>query len=305
MERNARIILVSVFLLLTVAGAFIFYDWITSSADEETAELRLVQFNGSVSGLSIGSEVRYLGVPVGRVSSIRLAEGQSGRVNVELGARQKLPAAEELVAVLEAQGITGLSIIEMRDRRDDEKVFHVPEGAIPGFPSLFTQLSDSAGNITESAAQTLARINLVLDAKTIDNLHESIAQIRILTTNLAETSGQLDELTLSITRLSTKLEGTMPEYHAFLKNLNSEVLPAVAAAGNAVRDAGDSVSGSLGEDGEFVAQLMNKELPTLIGMTNDLSLTLRQLNETLENISDEPGSLLYGERLEEVEISLE
>ena len=104
MERNARIILVSVFLLLTVTGVWLFYDWINSNDNDKALEERLVQFKGSVSGLSIGSDVRYLGVPVGQVNSIKLNPERAGRVDVMIGAHQQLPLSERLVAVLEEIG---------------------------------------------------------------------------------------------------------------------------------------------------------------------------------------------------------
>ena len=305
MERNARIILVSVFLVLTVVGVWIFYDWITASDNDVAVEERLVQFKGSVSGLSIGSEVRYLGVPVGRVRSIQLTPGRAGRVDVMVGARQQLPDSEKLVAILEAQGITGLSLIELRDRAEGKREFDVPAGAIPGRPSIFSQLSDSAGSVTESAAAVLARINQLLSEETISDLQQSVEQVRILTGNLAEASNQLGDLTASITRVSQELEKTVPDYRAVALRLNEDVVPAVVSAGESVRAASDAVIGSLGENGEQMAQLMNKELPTLIGMTDELALTLQQLSKTLGNITDEPGSLLYGERVKEVEISLD
>ncbi|MCZ6831026.1 MAG: MlaD family protein [Gammaproteobacteria bacterium] len=305
MERNARIILVSVFLVLTVVAVWIFYDWINANANAIPLEERLVEFEGSVSGLSIGSDVRYLGVPVGRVSSIKLIPERAWRVDVMIGTRQRLPDSAQLVAILEGQGITGLSVIELRDRQPGEGEFEVPAGAIPGLPSVLSQLSNSAGSVTESAATVLARINLLLNQKTITNLQQSVEHIRVLTGNLAAASNQLGDLTSSITRVSRELEKTLPDYRAVAQRLNQDVAPAVVAAGNSIRAASDALTGSLGENGGQLSHLMNKELPTLIGMTDELALALQRLNQTLGNITDEPGSLLYGERLKEVEISLE
>jgi phospholipid/cholesterol/gamma-HCH transport system substrate-binding protein len=303
MERNARIILVSLFLTLTVIGAWIFYDWINSDDNEIPLDERLVEFKGSVSGLSIGSDVRYLGVPVGRVSSIRLNPDHPGRVHVTVGADQALPDSEQLVAILEAQGITGLSVIELRDRDGEPMEFEVPAGAIPGMPSVLSQLSDSAGSVTESAATALARINQLLNEETVSNLQQSVEQVRLLTTNLASASEQLGDLTASITRVSQELEKTVPDFRAVALSVEEDLVPALVGAGNSVAAAGDALTGSLGENGEQLSHLMNKELPTLIGMTDELALTLQQLNETLENITEQPGSLLYGQRVKEVEIA--
>jgi phospholipid/cholesterol/gamma-HCH transport system substrate-binding protein len=305
MERNARIILVSVFLILTLAAVWMFYNWINAGNNEVPLDERLVQFDGSVGGLSIGSDVRYLGVPVGRVSSIRLTPGQAGSVDVLVGAQQQLPPSEQLVAILEGQGITGLSVIELRDRIAEDGAFDLPADTIPGLPSVLSQLSNSAGSVTASAAIALSRINILLNDQTINGLQESVAQVKVLTRNLAQASGQLGELASSMTKVSQELEKTLPEYRAVAQGINSELVPAVVDAGNSVRATSDALTGGLGENGEQLARLINKQLPTLVGMTDDMATTLLQLNKTLENINDQPGGLLYGERVKEVEISLE
>ena len=305
MERNARIILVSVFLVLSLAGLYLFYQWIDSNTNEANVEERLMQFQGSVSGLSIGSEVRYLGVPVGRVTSIKLTPERAGRVDVMVGAQQLLPDSDLLVAMLEGQGITGLSIIELRDRRNSDPTFDAPAGVVPGLPSMLSQLSDSAGSVTERAAEALARINTLLSTETISDLQLSIEQIRIMTTNIASATADLGELTSSITRLSQELEKTVPDYRAVAIRLEEEVLPAVTGAGNSLQAASDAITSAVGENSEALQQMMNRQLPTLIGMTDQLADTLEQLSQTVESISEEPGSLLFGKRLPEVEIRLE
>ena len=209
------------------------------------------------------------------------------------------------MAMLEAQGITGLSIIELRDRGDKQPGFEVDTNTIPGLPSVFSQLSDSASSVAESAASALARINQLLSPQTVANLQQSAAHIAQLSRNLAQASNQLGELTSSVSRVSLELEKALPEYRAIAVRLNDELLPTMVTAGNSVQAASNAITGSLGENGEQVAHLMNKELPTLIGMTDELALVLQQLSETMENISDQPGSLLYGQRLQEVEISLD
>ena len=62
------------------------------------------------------------------------------------------------------------------------------------------------------------------------------------------------------------------------------------------------MSASIGENTEELTQLIEKDLPTLIGLTDDLADTLQEFNHLVSNINDEPGALLYGKRVQEVEI---
>ena len=56
MERRAQFVLVAVFLLLSVGSVVWFMRWIAPS-DGGLVDQRLVQFDSSVSGLSVGSVV--------------------------------------------------------------------------------------------------------------------------------------------------------------------------------------------------------------------------------------------------------
>lgn len=302
MERNARIILVATFVVISLLGLVAFYRWIQGPDPEKMGADTAILFDGSVSGLSIGSDVRYLGVPVGRVSAISLSREYPGRVNVVFGSREQLPPAEQMVAFLEAQGITGLSIIELRSRSDESPGFEAPPGVIPGYPSLFSQLAGSAGRITRSVESTLTRLDTVLSDEAAADLSETINQLRTLSTNLAAASDGIDDLMASASRVSSELESTLPEFRAVARRLDAEVLPAVAAAGRSLEAATNSVAGTLESNREELDAVLQHELPTLVGLTNDLARTLGELDRLLSNINDEPGALLYGESVREVEI---
>ena len=305
MERNARIILVSTFVALTVLALVLFYRWIQGPDPEKMGADIAILFDGAVSGLSIGSQVRYLGGPVGRVSSIRLSRDYPGRVEVEFGTREDLPPVDSMVALLEAQGITGLSIIELRERSEESPGFEVPPGVIPGYPSLFSQLAGSAGRITTAVESTLSRVGEVLDDQTAADLSATISEMKTLAANLAAASDDIDKLMASANRVSAELENTLPEFRNVARRLDDEVLPTVAEAGRSVQDVTASLAAGIEDNRDEVEQLLARDLPTLIGITDELAGALQELNSLLGNINDEPGALLYGEQVKEVEISRE
>jgi phospholipid/cholesterol/gamma-HCH transport system substrate-binding protein len=305
MERNARLILVSSFVIVTLLAAVLFYRWIQAPKAENMGEEHLIQFDGSVSGLSIGSEVRYLGVAIGRVSAIALSPSHHSRVDVGIGTRQPLPDAQNLVAFLEPQGITGLSIIEIENRPDLTHTFVAPAGVIPGYPSVISRLSGSASRIAGSLEQTLARLNTLLDDESIADLDATLRQTRVLTANLAGASAQLEELMTSAASVSRELENTMPDVRGLVRRLDREVLPTVVAAGKSLEAATRAVADSIGDNREELDQLIEQDLPTLIGVTDDLAITLQEFTRLMGNINSQPGALLYGEQVREVEIGRE
>ena len=184
MERRAQFLLVAIFLLVSIGGLIAFMRWI-SPESEVSLDRRLVQFEGSVSGLSVGSEVRYLGVPVGRVLGIGLSAERVGRVDVWLGLDETLPASDQLVGLLEPQGITGLSLVELRDRETDAATIDVSAGVMPGQPSILSEVSDAALQIVQQTNETLTQVRAILSEQMLDNLEATAGEVRILTGNLA------------------------------------------------------------------------------------------------------------------------
>ena len=70
MERDARYATLAAFALVCVAAAFAFIWWYSGRGDQRDYQTYEIYFLGTVSGLSKGSPVRYLGVDVGRVTAL-------------------------------------------------------------------------------------------------------------------------------------------------------------------------------------------------------------------------------------------
>src|SRR5579862_8534817 len=82
MDRDANYVAVGAFVLLVIAMAVSFVFWYTEQRDKRSYERYEIYFPGTVSGLSAGSQVRYLGVDVGKVVHIKIDPEQRNRVLV-------------------------------------------------------------------------------------------------------------------------------------------------------------------------------------------------------------------------------
>ncbi len=67
METRARHLAVGSFVLLLLAGAFIFVLWAAKFQGQVTYNTYYARFAGSVSQLRVDSTVNFGGIPVGRV----------------------------------------------------------------------------------------------------------------------------------------------------------------------------------------------------------------------------------------------
>jgi phospholipid/cholesterol/gamma-HCH transport system substrate-binding protein len=92
---------------------------ISESKDLEKGTRYFTFFDESVQGLNKGSEVKYQGVPVGRVEDIRIARDKKiVAVTMLINLREFNP--KEVVAQMNMTGTAGLRFINLVPRKPDE-----------------------------------------------------------------------------------------------------------------------------------------------------------------------------------------
>src|ERR1700729_2647605 len=112
-DRNPNYVAVGAFVLLVIAMGVSFVYWYTGQQDKRTYHRYEIYFDGSISGLSAGSPVRYLGVDVGKVVRISLDPLQRKTVQVTADIDSTAPIDDRTRASLSLQGITGLLFVDL------------------------------------------------------------------------------------------------------------------------------------------------------------------------------------------------
>src|SRR5262245_28870597 len=108
MEREANYAAVGAFVVAVVVLAGLFVYWYSDARDHRDYTRYEIYFDGSVSGLTRGAPVRYLGVDVGRVFTMRIDPRDSSRVQVVADIDSTTPISTKTVAELSLQGVTGV-----------------------------------------------------------------------------------------------------------------------------------------------------------------------------------------------------
>ncbi|MGK0440322.1 MAG: phospholipid/cholesterol/gamma-HCH transport system substrate-binding protein [Pseudohongiellaceae bacterium] len=304
MERHAKFFIVSCFIALSIAGLILFNLWISSPGTDSKSSDYPILFRGAVSGLSVGSDVRYLGVSIGRVTDINISAKNAGHVEIIFNSNQTIPASD-LIAQLEPQGITGLSIIELRLKSDQDPGFETQENTIPGYPSLISQLSGSATNFGGSASSIVSKVDNLLSNENITSLSNSMQQLDQTTANLANVSGQMTALFKNISQASLQLEKTLVTYGQVGDKVNNELLPAIQLSANELSQTAISAKKILNDNAPQIKQLFSQDIPTLMGISDELSQSLKGINELSNGLDNDPTQLIYGKRLPEMEVNLE
>ncbi len=253
----------------------------------ERGDLYVTYFDESIQGLPEDSRVRYRGVDVGRVMSIRLAPDQK-LVQVTLKLTLKEEVAKEVVSQLQVNPISGQVYLELDRRKPGEEVRTFKLTFTPKHPVIPSRFSD--------VQKAMGGVNILVekleeaDTKGIfDQVRSTVKQVEIffrgprmesILEKVEGTMANLEKSTGSVEKIlaSGRVEEVLTEARDTLKS--TEI---------AMR----RVQGLMARVDEAVAR--SATLAAEIKATND---NLRHATETLDalvnRIYERPPDLLFG-----------
>lgn len=136
MESDKHYFLEGLFVIGFSVAIAIFFIWLSRSGGKDDVLYR-IHFSESVSGLSMGDPVKYLGVPVGTVKSLAIDAEDPGKVQVDIGLHKGTPIKTDTKATLKLKGITGAFFIELGGSTAKAKTLlsATPAGEVPEIPA--------------------------------------------------------------------------------------------------------------------------------------------------------------------------
>jgi phospholipid/cholesterol/gamma-HCH transport system substrate-binding protein len=310
MEREAKYATLAAFALACILAAVAFVWWYSGRGDRRDYITYEIYFQGTVSGLSRGSPVRYLGVDVGRVTALNIDKLDAGRVLVIAEIDSTAPISGATLAKLGLLGLTGLLYIDLQQDPDIPAGRPLRDGVRhPLIPSRKGTIEASAERLPEilgQATSVLARIERVLSDENVRALGQTMANIeqasadlpaamaeaRALATELRSISASTLQLTDSLNRTVTTLQ---PDLETTLANARdaSEKLARMADGLDKLVNANDGGLGRTAGAGVV-------ELQQLLIDARSASNEVRELARTLR---ERPSSLLLEPRTSGVEIA--
>jgi ABC-type transporter Mla subunit MlaD len=143
-------------------------------------------FEDNVSGLSVGSQVRYKGVRVGVVRGLALSE-DGDRVEVVLSVRQGTPLKEGVVAVLGSMGVTGASLISLEGGQGARLEPGARIASGDGFLKKMTGRADAISERAQGAVERLtSEQSLERIERTLERAEGLVVEVNALVKELNE-----------------------------------------------------------------------------------------------------------------------
>jgi phospholipid/cholesterol/gamma-HCH transport system substrate-binding protein len=256
--------------------------WVGATSFFQKGQTYVTYFDESVQGLQSDSNVKYRGVDVGRVESIRVApDNKLIGVVMKVNLRDNLAA--NTVAQLKAAGITGVMFIELDRRKPGEadvspKVdFPSEYPIIPSRPSeirrILSQIEKIVAKFQEIDTKGISD-QLKFTGKAVEDFFKG-REMKTFLVKLKSTTTNLDKITQRVDKAlaAGRMEEVLAESRETLKNMRN-LLATVQQ------------------------NIQAMKLPEIAREATNIGANLQRASDTLdkflERIYDRPPDLLFG-----------
>lgn len=300
MEREANYTAVGAFVLLVVGMAGMFVYWYSEGRDRRSYMPYEIYFTGSVTGLSEGGSVRYLGVEVGRVKRIRLDRRSAERVQVVADIDESAPINANTTAQLSLIGVTGLLYIDLQQKMEGREI--MPAVQSERYPVINTVRSDfdtflaSLPEIAGSAAELLNRAQEIFSPENSQALADMVKNLHLASEGLPATMQRLDSVLADFNLATNEVRKLV----ATVQNATGEMTPQVAVLLDRLGDTADhlekatrGVEAFVAENRAGVTAFAQDGLPQLQRTLQEANDAAAEFAELSRSLKDDPSRVLY------------
>jgi phospholipid/cholesterol/gamma-HCH transport system substrate-binding protein len=161
MEPKQNYLQVGIFVVVVVVAIAGFVVWL-AGLDHRDYNTYHTYVTESVNGLGVGSAVKYRGVDVGKVTIIKISKSDTSRIHIIMQIDAETPITKGTVAILQLQGITGISYIELKNVGTDNTPLlptNDTPAVIPSAPSEFRQIVDTIPAMLQKFTEVANKLN--------------------------------------------------------------------------------------------------------------------------------------------------
>jgi phospholipid/cholesterol/gamma-HCH transport system substrate-binding protein len=301
MESRAYALITGLFVLGLAGCIVIWAQWLAKTPLARTPYRVVATI--PVSGLNPEAQVRYRGMGVGRVSTIRLDSKDPRRILINVEVDDNIPVTKGTYAQLGMEGITGIAYVHLLDDyKNMQPADKAPDGVpeLPLRPAFFDVISDGAEGAVKDARELMANLNDLLTPDNRKRIATSLASLERITANLEVAAARLPN---TVARAEVWLsEENRRLATGSLEKINetAKALPELAReAQQLVKDARE-LAGTVGKfsnTAQGTAGSMREDtLPRVNALAESVERSAQRVGRMAAQIDREPESLIWGKK---------
>jgi phospholipid/cholesterol/gamma-HCH transport system substrate-binding protein len=300
MDRDTNYVVVGAFVLLVIGMAVSFVYWYTDQRDKRTYHRYEIYYDGTVSGLSAGSPVRYLGVDVGKVARITLDPKERKRVEVIVDIDADAPIDARTQALLSLQGVTGLLFIDLEEDARSNAAGPLPHGerypVIRSAPSDIAVLLRRLPDLANHAIELVNHMDQVFSEDNVRAFHATLQNARLASERSPALLKEISEMVADLKVTSDEVDRAAADF----RSVTNASAPDLKAALTNVRRITDNLASTSEHLNEFVSQnepglsrFTNQGLPELERLLHESRDAVRDFRELAHSLKEDPSKVLY------------
>jgi phospholipid/cholesterol/gamma-HCH transport system substrate-binding protein len=278
METRANYVVIGLFTLAVIAGAFGFVYWFSRTGDGGERVTYRVVFDGAVSGLRTGGWVLFNGIKVGEVSDLRLNPQNPRQVVATIVVDKSVPVRTDTRVGLDFQGLTGIASISVKGGAPDAPALPAENGVptLMAEPAATQDVTTTIRDVASNAGALVRRVDELL----ADNRD-----------SLKTTLGNLESFSAALSRNSERLDRIM----AGLENFTSgDIKSELIDTARSMRTLTDNLDKRTAEISVGLTRFSNNGLREYEALAVDARRTLADLGRAIRNFDRNPQRVLFG-----------
>ncbi|HIP54938.1 MAG TPA: MCE family protein [Sulfurimonas autotrophica] len=282
--------------------------WMLKPTKSLQTQTYIIYFNESVLGLNLDAPVKYKGIKVGKVTRLRIDPHNSEQVEVTVEILQSTPIKADTVAKLTAQGITGLSYINLTEGSNSAPPLQAQKGkkypVIKTAPSFFANIEHSLDSVSELLVVTLGKTNELLNTKNQKEFAKLLKKSAIVMEKIDKTFDEktilyLQESVKNMQHITTQIDKSIPninrlvEHSIVWENKISNSFVNIKETYSQMGKIMDDMANSFLHIENDVKTATVQTVPMLNNTMLEMQQTLIHFNEVLQQYERSPSDVLF------------
>ena len=248
-------------------------------------------FSESVSGLNIGSSIKFMGFEVGTVKDIKINPYNSEEIQIDIQIQKGTPIKEDNYAILGNLGITGLKYIELKGGSNNSKLLGENQygmKVIKSKTSALTTFVDSTEDITKEITILLGQMKKVLNDENISNFSSLLSKSE-------KSMGNIEQFSAYLVKNEKKIDELINSMKNFANTGNSS-FASVKTSADSFKELTTKIKEEF-DKGTFDLKGMSSEsFENLNSLLKNLENNLNLTQDLINNINESPSDLLLKQK---------
>ena len=254
----------------------------------------------NVTGLYPDAAVRYRGLDVGKVQSIKFDRSHPGQILIRILVDKNAPITHSTFGTLGLQGVTGLAFIQLDDTGKDLSPLTSSAkdvAQLPMRPGLFDQLQARGDVLLRQIEKTVRDVDALLSPEMRDQLMATAASLQHAADGVTTLTAQMGPAVGKLPNTLNQLDQTLASTNRMITSLNRPDGPlegTLNKVGTAAQQAGDALTAMNATLQDISARVGYDTLPRVNSLAEDVRSAVRSVDRAANTFDEAPNSVLFG-----------